>query len=57
VIHYPSEDYPCLCTGFVAPETGEDCVECQHPRGVHVDVTRCKPASGELCGCSKLRAG
>jgi hypothetical protein len=55
VIHYPSEDYPCLCSGFAAPAEGEDCTDCQHPRGLHVTVTRCKPSTGELCACSKYR--
>lgn len=36
VTHYPSEDYPCLCTGF---EGGEACGVCHHPRASHV-VTR-----------------
>lgn len=54
VIHYPSEDYPCLCTGYVATENG-DCAECEHPVGLHVTVTRCKPPGGELCVCTRLR--
>ncbi|MGN6183280.1 MAG: hypothetical protein ACTHQM_06445 [Thermoanaerobaculia bacterium] len=49
VIHYPSEDYPCLCTGFRGE--GETCAECEHEKSSHVVTRVCKPASGEYCNC------
>lgn len=51
VIHYPSEDYPCLCTGLAG--AGEQCSSCNHPRDSHQPQRVCRPLSGELCGCSR----
>ena len=48
VIHYPSEDYPCLCARFRAGETAEKCGECGHPRGSH----RVQRVCG-ACGCGR----
>lgn len=39
VIHYPSEDYPCVCPGW------EQC-NCQHPEGSHVKARVCT-----ICSC------
>ena len=51
VIHYPSEDYPCLCEGWITAGEIAVCGECAHPRAKH-DVTRvCTPAGGERCEC------
>lgn len=50
VIHYPSEDYPCLCTGF---EGDERCLRCEHPKKSHAVLRVCKPRSGEHCSCSR----
>jgi len=44
VIHYPSEDYPCLCRGFEGD--GDSCAECEHARGHHVVTRVCAE-----CGC------
>lgn len=49
VIHYPSEDYPCLCEGFTG--SSETCERCQHARDRHVTVRVCRPSSGEFCSC------
>lgn len=50
VIHYPSEDYPCLCTGYV-PGEGEICQVCEHRHTSHKVTRVCRPESGELCAC------
>ena len=34
VIHYPSEDYPCLCERLVLDEAG-NCLECGHTAEKH----------------------
>ncbi len=49
VIHYPSEDYPCLCTGYRGG--GGTCEECSHRKSAHVITRVCKPKSGEYCPC------
>lgn len=49
VIHYPSEDYPCLCVGFRG--AGARCEECEHAKTAHVVTRVCKPRNGEYCGC------
>lgn len=49
VIHYPSEDYPCVCNGLAAQ--GDVCVTCQHPVAQHTRERVCRPVSGEYCGC------
>lgn len=40
VIHYPSEDYPCVCEGFQGDEG--TCAECQHKRESHLVRRVCK---------------
>jgi hypothetical protein len=35
VIHYPSEDYPCLCERLVLDESGKVCVACEHDARKH----------------------
>jgi hypothetical protein len=50
VIHYPSEDYPCLCAGFNGD--ADLCLECDHPRVKHVVRRVCTPASAESCSCN-----
>lgn len=42
VIHYPSEDYPCLCEGFRGTDV---CDECGHRREVHHATRVCR-----VCG-------
>ena len=54
VIHYPSEDYPCLCIGFESGAQPTVCRNCEHRREAHVWARVCKPASGEYCACSKV---
>ena len=55
VIHYPSEDYPCLCsTGFVPGDDVSVCRECGHTREKHVRARVCKPESGEFCACRQV---
>lgn len=54
VIHYPSEDYPCLCEGFDGE--GERCGECAHKRESHQRVRECKPRSGEICTCRQEKS-
>lgn len=53
VIHYPSEDYPCLCSRY-APSEGEKC-QCGHGRATHVTARVCRPESGEVCECRVTR--
>jgi hypothetical protein len=48
VIHYPSEDYPCLCPGFEGEET---CSNCGHPEASHLTTRVCKPRDGSYCAC------
>jgi len=49
VIHYPSEDYPCVCNRLAAQ--GDVCATCQHPVAQHTRERVCRPVSGEYCGC------
>lgn len=53
VIHYPSEDYPCLCGAFAPAEDARVCAACQHKRTSHHRARVCKPASGEFCACRR----
>ena len=53
VIHYPSEDYPCLCIGYESGEGGA-CRNCKHRRESHAFARVCKPAGGEYCACSRV---
>ena len=39
-IHYPSEDYPCLCEGVVPP-VGTVCEACGHPSAKHLVTRHC----------------
>jgi len=39
-IHYPSEDYPCVCEGLVTEGLSDTCVDCGHGAEKHL-VTRC----------------
>jgi hypothetical protein len=55
VIHYPSEDYPCMCTGFAKGSDGS-CGGCQHAAAKHVDMRICRPATGEFCTCRSVIA-
>jgi len=50
VIVYPSEEYPCGCERFAA-SMSNDCITCGHLRTKHSVIVRCRPASGEICGC------
>jgi hypothetical protein len=50
VIVYPSEEYPCGCERF-APSMSDDCITCGHVRAKHSVIVRCRPSSGEICGC------
>ena len=52
VIHYPSEDYPCLCVGFESGDGGV-CGNCKHRRESHAFARVCK-VPGEYCGCSRV---
>jgi hypothetical protein len=54
VIHYPSEDYPCNCTGFAAGPDRKTCSKCGHVAPKHKNVRLCKPANGEFCVCRTL---
>ena len=57
VIHYPSEDYPCLCSGFEpSPVEPEVCVLCEHALIRHAVVRVCGPASGDFCECRRVSA-
>ena len=53
VIHYPSEDYPCLFTGFMAADDPRVCAACNHKRTSHDRWRVCKPASGAFCSCRR----
>lgn len=35
VIHYPSEDYPCLCDRLLLDDAGKICMECGHDARKH----------------------
>ena len=48
-IHYPSEDYPCLCERMAGENV---CTTCGHKRESHVVKQMCRPASGESCRCA-----
>ena len=39
VIHYPSEDYPCLCERLVLDDAGKICMECEPDALKHRTVT------------------
>jgi hypothetical protein len=49
VIHYPSEDYPCLCTEFRGEAAS--CEQCEHDHAKHVVKRICVPGGGEPCSC------
>jgi hypothetical protein len=51
VIHYPSEDYPCICPGFDPDDAVETCVECNHSAAKHPTERICRPSSGDFCAC------
>jgi hypothetical protein len=51
VIHYPSEDYPCFCTGLVVQ--GDVCAACEHTVAQHIRQRVCRPEGGEFCGCRR----
>jgi len=51
VIHYPSEDYPCVCNGLVA--SGGTCASCCHAVGQHARERVCRPRGGEFCACRR----
>lgn len=53
VIHYPSEDYPCNCSGEAPIQEGK-CSECDHRAVEHVEKRRCSPSSGEICTCVEI---
>lgn len=38
VIHYPSEDYPCLCERLLLDDAGKICMECGHDALKHTIV-------------------
>lgn len=52
VIHYPSEDYPCVCNGLVA-EGGNVCASCGHEVAQHKRERVCRPVGGEFCACRR----
>lgn len=53
-VHYPDEDYPCLCEGFTPRADAPDrCAGCGHLRNAHETVRVCRPASGAVCGCRR----
>jgi len=54
VIHYPSEDYPCLCVGFETGATSGVCRNCEHKREAHTWARVCRPESKEYCACSRV---
>ncbi len=49
VIHYPSEDYMCVCEGLVAG--GNVCASCGHSAGDHGRERICRPNDGAFCPC------
>jgi hypothetical protein len=53
VTHYPSEDYPCLCSGFAGEQSSDRCARCSHARTMHATARVCKPESGEYCACRR----
>lgn len=53
VVHYPSEDYPCICHAFETSAEHERCGKCGHPAKSHQTASVCRPANGEVCGCQR----
>lgn len=53
LIHYPSEDYPCLCEKFEPGEDPDRCAGCRHEAAQHEKLRVCRPVSGELCPCRR----
>jgi hypothetical protein len=51
VIHYPSEDYPCLCHGFDGD--ADLCLACDHAKRHHVVTRVCAECS---CGTRAVAA-
>ena len=50
--HYPSEDYPCLCTGFAPADADPTvCFRCEHAADMHKTMRVCRPADETICGC------
>lgn len=45
-IHYPSEDYPCVCEGLVTEGLSDTCVQCGHRAEKHLVTRRCRS-----CNC------
>lgn len=54
VIHYPSEDYPCLCIGFENGATQGKCRNCEHERESHAWARVCRPDAKDYCACSRV---
>jgi len=48
-IHYPSEDYPCLCEGMAGD--GAVCPTCGHKRESHLTKRICRFAP-DSCDCA-----
>lgn len=49
-IHYPNEDYPCVCGRFAESDDPLVCSECEHPKAMHKLEFRCRP-KGDFCTC------
>ena len=43
VIHYPSEDYPCLCYRLQLDDSGKICMQCGHAARKHSTTTSFSP--------------
>lgn len=52
-IHYPSEDYPCVCDQ-VLPDSAGKCLTCGHKATKHTATRICRPPSGESCDCHAI---
>ncbi|HEY5610116.1 MAG TPA: hypothetical protein VIL97_02830 [Thermoanaerobaculia bacterium] len=53
-VHYPDEDYPCMCADFAPGSDAVLCAECGHKRERHLDVMRCKQPLASACSCTRL---
>ncbi|HVS31399.1 MAG TPA: hypothetical protein VMS98_08080 [Thermoanaerobaculia bacterium] len=56
VIHYPSEDYPCLCSGFEQSAQPDVCMTCEHALARHAVMRVCRPDSDDFCECRLVSA-
>lgn len=55
VVHYPSEDYPCVCSDYNQQADKPGVCQCGHERAKHVLQTMCRHRETEFCSCLKFQ--